>query len=293
MKFMLKGAALLLIASALGSCSGGDGGDIYTCVVEGTSVQVPAMTGGRIIGLYAETGEAVAAGQVLALIDTIDLSFQRAQLEAAVDEIGVQEEIALTARGRASSELEYLRLNHERLSNLLEGSAVTRQAVDDAGNRLRNAEAALATAGQQVRTVQAKKRQIEAQLALVDKQIADALVTAVTAGIVTNKYYEPGEAVPRMSPVYEIIDTREVWGKIYVGEEKLPSIKAGDEVRINIDGMAAPMAGRIEWISPKAEFTPKQVLTPESRTSLVYAVKIAIANPDGTLKHGMPVEVRL
>ena len=293
MNFLRKGAALLLIASALGSCSGGDGEGVYTCVVEGTSVQVPAMTGGRIVGLFAETGETVAEGQVLALIDTIDLAFQRAQLEAAVDEIGVQEEIALTARGRASSELGYLKKNHERLSNLLEGSAVTRQAVDDAGNRLSNAEAALATAGQQVRTVQAKKRQVEAQLALVNRQIGDALITAVTAGIVTNKYYEPGEAVPRMSPVYEIIDTREVWGKIYVGEEKLPSIKAGDEVRINVDGMKSPMAGRIEWLSPQAEFPPKQVLTPESRTSLVYAVRIAIANPDGTLKHGMPVEARL
>ena len=292
MKFMLKGGALLLIASAFGSCSGGNGGDVYTCVVEGTSVQVPAMTGGRIIGLYAETGETVAAGQVLALIDTIDLSLQRAQLEAAVDEIGVQEEIALTARGRASSELEYLRRNHERLSNLLEGSAVTRQAVDDAGNRLRNAEAALATAVQQARTVQAKKRQAEAQLALVSRQIGDALITAVTAGIVTSKYYEPGEAVPRMSPVYEIIDTREV-GKDLRRRGEAAFDKGGDEVRINIHGMAAPMSGRIEWISPKAEFTPKQVLTPESRTSLVYAVKIAIANQGGTLKHGMPVEVKL
>ncbi len=293
MRFLKGGAAFLLIAAAFGSCSGGDGEGIYTSIVEGTSVQVPALTGGKILGLYADTGEAVEAGQVLALIDTTDLSFQRMQLEAAADEIGVQEEIALTARGRASSELEYVRQNHERLSNLLEGSAVTRQAVDDAENRLRNAEAAFTTARQQVRTTQAKRRQLSAQLASVNKQMSDAVITAPAGGIVTNKYYEPGEAVPRMSPVFEVIDTREVWGKIYVGEEKLPSIKVGGDVRINVDGMAGPMTGRISWISPKAEFTPKQVMTPESRTSLVYAVKITIANPDGTLKHGMPVEVEL
>ena len=271
---------------------GGDGGESTRASWRTGPFAGARDDGGQIIGLYAETGETVG-GQVLALIDTIDLAFQRAQLRGGGGRDRGQEEIALTSRGRASSELEYLKRNHERLSNLLEGSAVTRQAVDDAGNRLRNAEAALATAGQQAGTVQAKKRQAEAQLALVNKQIGVASHRRDCGHRDEQMFPSRGRPIPRMSPVYEIIDTEEVWGKIYVGEEKLPSIKAGTEVRINIDGMAAPMAGRIEWISPKAEFTPKQVLTPESRTSLVYAVKIAIANPDGTLEHGMPVEVKL
>ena len=60
---------------------------------------------------------------------------------------------------------------------------------------------------------------------------------------------------------------------------------------MQVDGLGQSLVGKIAWISPRAEFTPKSILTPETRTSLVYAVKIDVPNPDGVLKHGMPVEV--
>ena len=84
-----------------------------------------------------------------------------------------------------------------------------------------------------------------------------------------------------------------VWTKVYVSELLLPKINTGDEVEIFIDGIDDTKTGEVSWISPKAEFTPKNILTDETRTSLVYAVKVIIDNPDKILKHGMPVKVVL
>ncbi len=293
MRFDRATALVLMLAAVFGSCSNNEGNDVFTGVIEGTMVQVPALTGGKIVSLYADTGDRVDEGQALAQIDTTDLVYQRMQLEATSTEVDVQEEIAATALERAKADLDYVRQRYERVSSLLDGGAVTEQAVDDARIALRNAESAYETASQQVRTVQAKSRSLSAQLSSVEKRIRDASVTAPIGGTVTGKYYEAGEAVPQMRPLFEILETEEVWVKIYVGDERLPSLKVGQTARVGANGMERALSGKVAWISPEAEFTPKQILTPEVRTSLVYAVKVIIDNPDGVLKHGMPVEVRL
>ncbi len=112
-------------------------------------------------------------------------------------------------------------------------------------------------------------------------------------GVITNKYYEPGEAVPPLAPIAEVISLEQVWVKIYLSETMLPQIKTGQEVKVKIDGSNQTLVGTISWINSKAEFTPKTILTPETRTSLVYAAKVLIPNKDYILKHGMPVEIHL
>ncbi len=293
MRFDRATALLLVIAAAFLSCSNDEGNDVFTGVIEGTTVQVPALTGGKIVALYADTGDRVASGQILAQVDTTDLVYRRMQLEAASTEVDVRKEIAATALERAKADLGYVRQRYERVSSLLDGGAVTEQAVDDARIALRNAESAYETASQQVRTVQAKSQGLSAQLSSVEKRIRDASVAAPIGGTVTGKYYEAGEAVPQMRPVFEILETEEVWVKIYVGDERLPSLKIGQAARVYANGLERALPGKVAWISPEAEFTPKQILTPEVRTSLVYAVKVIIDNDEGILKHGMPVEVRL
>lgn len=293
MRFNRIPVLLLALSFMFVSCSKEEDGNVFTGVIEGTMVQVPALTGGRIVALYADTGDRVDTGQMLAQVDTTDLVYQRMQLEAASMEVAVREEIAATALERTKADLDYVRQRYERVSSLLEGGAVTEQAVDDARIALRNAESGRETASQQVRTARAKSRSLSAQIASVEKRIRDASITAPIGGTVTGKYYEAGEAVPQMRPVFEILETEQVWVKIYVGEERLPSLRVGQTVRITAGGLDRTLPGAIAWISPEAEFTPKQILTPEVRTSLVYAVKVTIENKDGILKHGMPVEARL
>jgi HlyD family secretion protein len=73
----------------------------------------------------------------------------------------------------------------------------------------------------------------------------------------------------------------------------LPHIKTGQEVEVHPDGTSDHLPGTISWINSKAEFTPKTILTEETRTSLVYSVKVRIKNDERILKQGMPVTVQL
>jgi len=265
----------------------------YTGVLEGKSVQVPALTGGKIVELLVDTGEEVAAGARLAIIDTTELVLQHKQLSAALEELEVQREIAKTSLKRSKADLEYVQQREERTKMLYDNQAMPKQNLDDLRNEMQRAESAYEASRQQVRSIEARAKQLEAQVGTVEKKISDAVITAPLEGLVSTLYYEVGEAVPPLQPVLELIHVSEVEVKIYISEKELPNVKHGQEVKIRVDGMNEELRGRVSWVSPKAEFTPKTILTPETRTSLVYAVKVTVPNPKRVLKHGMPVEVIL
>jgi HlyD family secretion protein len=289
---MLCIAAILLQLLILG-CGNNSKSSTYTGVLEGKSVQVPALTGGRVVKLLVDTGEEVKEGAVLAVIDTTELVLQRTQLSATLEELAVQKEIAETNLKRSKADLEYVQQREGRMKMLYENQAVPKQNLDDLRNEMQRAQSAYEAARQQVRSLESRKKQVEAQVGTVEKKISDAVITAPVEGLVSTLYYEVGEAVPPMQPVLELIHVSELEIKIYIPEEELPNVKHGQEVKIRVDGVKEELPGRVSWVSPKAEFTPKTILTPETRTSLVYAVKVTIPNPKRTLKHGMPAEVIL
>jgi len=284
---------LFLITIFIISCSDDASERRYTGILEGTSIQVPALTPGLIIDIPVNTGEYVERNHLLAVIDSTDLTFQREQLLAARDEIFIQMKIAQTNVSRATKDYAYLKTTHERIANLYKSESVTKQQLDDVTNNLQNAQTAVANAKQSLSSLAANQKQIEAQIKSVNKKIADARIIAPANGIITTIYYEEGEAVPQLAPIMEIIDIYELELKIYISETQLASVKYGQDVSVSVDGLDETMDGKIIWISPKAEFTPKTIMTPNTRTSLVYAVKISITNENGVLKHGMPVVVEM
>ena len=288
-----KIASVGLALTLLLGCRGGEHGNTYTGILEGRTVQVPALTGGKILKLYVDTGDAVKAGDTLAVTDTTDLVLQRRQLQSGLKEIAVREDLARTNLDRARSDLAYAKQRLQRVQSLFDHQAVSRQKLDDVQNAVNRAQSAYKAAQQQWQTVAAKRQQLEAQLALLTKKIHDGVILSPLSGVVSNRYYEAGEAVPPLHPVVEVTHVARLDVKIYVPEELLPRVKVGQSATVFVDGLDRTLTGRVVWISPKAEFSPKTILTPETRTSLVYAVKVTVENPDGVLKHGMPVEVRL
>jgi HlyD family secretion protein len=285
-------AAISLQLLILG-CGNNSKSSTYTGVLEGKSVQVPALTGGKVVKLLVDTGEEVKEGAVLAVIDTTELVLQRTQLGATLEELAVQKEIAETSLKRSKADLEYVQQREGRMKMLYENQAMPKQNLDDLRNEMQRAQSAYEAARQQVRSLESRKKQIEAQAGMVEKRISDAVIIAPVEGLVSTLYYEVGEAVPPMQPVLELIHVSELEVKIYIPEKELPNVKHGQEVKIRVDGVKEELPGRVSWVSPKAEFTPKTILTPETRTSLVYAVKVTIPNPKRVLKHGMPAEVIL
>jgi len=294
---MKKWAAILLglivVCGGVSGCGRDGKASVYTGVLEGKSVDVPAMTGGKVVSLLVDTGEEVAAGDTLALIDTSELSLQREQLTAGLEELAVQREIAETNLAQRKKDLDYVREREGRVQDLFEKQATPQQSLDDLRNEAERARSAYEAAGQQVRSLDARRKQMEAQVGTVDKKLRDAVIISPGDAMVSTIYYEMDEAVAPVQPVLELIRVNELEIKIYVSEEMLPRVRPGEEATIRVDGLDRKFPGRVSWISPKSEFTPKNILTPETRTSLVYAVKVAVPNPDRVLKHGMPVEVVL
>ena len=212
---------------------------------------------------------------------------------AAGEEISIQMETARINLSRAETDYAYLKTTHDRVANLFKSESVTKQKLDDVTNTLQKSQTALSEAKQSLRRIAAEQKRVGAQIKSVNKKINDARIISPGSGIITNIYYEEGEAVPQFSPIMEIIDLKDIEVKIYISEELLSKVKYNQEVTVSVDGLDEQMKGHVIWVSPKAEFTPKTILTPDTRTSLVYAIKISVPNEDGILKHGMPVVITL
>ncbi len=283
----------IIIFIFLTACSKKAEIDVYTGVLEGKSIRVSALSPGKIVDFRVERGEEVQTGDTLAIVDSTELFFQKEQFEAGLKELQVQSEIAVTSLQQAILDLNYISEKYQRVKKLTTDQSMPQQALDDLKIQLDRGQAAKKTSEQKIKSLRAKHEQLSARIKSVQKKIEDCFILAPAEGIIANKFFERGEAVPLMAPVVEIIHIKSLDLRIYIAENLLPKIVFGQKVIIRVDGLEKNLTGTISWISPKAEFTPKTILTPETRSSLVYAVNIRIKNPDGVLKHGMPVEVLL
>jgi HlyD family secretion protein len=288
----LRRLVVTLILIILAGC-GQNNPETFTAsgIVEGTAVKVAAQTGGYILKVNFDQGEDVEQGDVIAVVDTEKLAYQLEQIQAALDQVEIQHQINLNTLEKTRSEYQHIETKYKRFQDLYQQNSASKQTLDDLKTAYAGAKTQLENAQQNLRLVESKQKGLEAQRKLVLRQIKDATVTAPLSGTVTTKYFEAGETVPTGAAVVEIIDLAKMWTKVYVSELMLPKIKVGQEAKVRIDGTDQTLTGYVSWISPKAEFTPKNILTKESRTSLVYAVKVNVENPDKLLKHGMPVEV--
>lgn len=264
-----------------------------SAIIEGTAIKVSAQTGGYLMQMNFDEGQEVQIGQTIAVVDTEKLSYQLEQIRANLDELNVQQRLATTSLRRAQDDHDYAKTKYERYLDLFQKNAASQQMLDDLKIAYDRAKTALESARQSLQTIASREKSLDAQAKLLRRQINDALVKAPIGGTITTRYYDAGETIPPSAPVVEIIDLSKMWAKVYVSETYLSKIKIGQPAQVKIDGASQTLAGAVAWISAKAEFTPKNILTQESRTALVYAVKINVDNPDGILKHGMPVSIIL
>lgn len=283
-------AAFGLLALLLG-CQGQPGPATYTGVLEGRSTRVPALLGGRLLAVRVEEGTNVNPGDTLALVDTLELAIQARQVGAARQELEAQRQLAATALARANGDLAYAEEKAGRIGALAQDQALPRQNADDLQHQVALARSARQSAQQQLQVLDAREAQLQVQLELIRKKEADAVVLAPSTGMVASRYFEPGEAVMPGQAVVEVLQVRQLEVRIYLPEQQLPQVRQGQQVQLRVDGMNEALPGQVIWVSDRAEFTPKTILTPETRAALVYAVKVLVANPEGVLKQGMPVEV--
>lgn len=287
----LWGVAVLVLVSCRGSR---DDTWLGSGILEARQVTVGARSAGELVALLADEGDTVAANALLAVVDSTKLALQRTQLLAAQRELALNLANAARAAELAAEQCENARKQYERIRALAERGSLPQQQLDSAELAYTAAQSQLQTARNTVAALTERGKQLEAQLALVQSQISDATVRAPLAGVVIAKYAEQGELVAPGSPLLAIADLREMWLKVYLPEPDVGKVSLGAKVTVHVDALPGQeFPGTVTWISPKAEFTPKNVQTRAARAELVFAVKVTVPNPQGRLLVGMPAEVSL
>lgn len=220
---------------------------------------------GRLQKMNFEEGDLVKQGDVLAEVDSEPILNKLNQAKASLKQ--------------AEAVLENAQIVYKRKTGLCKTKTIAVQECDDATARRDEALANVAYATSVV---------AEAQTAY-----DDAILHAPTDGIILVRIQEPGSMLKAGLPVYTISLNDKMWVRAYIKETDLGKIKIGTPVKIYTDSTDKVYNGQVGFISPQAEFTPKNIETTSLRTDLVYRIRIIVEDPDDYLKQGMPVTIKV
>lgn len=311
--------ALLLLAASSAILSGcnrpAPQGLKVSGTVEATIAELSFKVGGRLQERLLDEGERVVVGQTVARLDEIELNQERdARLadlrsaESVVADLQAGSRREEIARGEAS----LLRMRADagraatdfgRADELFSRGVISRMEYDAALAQRDTSAAAVTEAEEQVKLLRAGPRPdalrqartrvdaARAALALSETRASQAVLNSPLSGLVLAKHAEPGEMVAAGAPILTVGKMDEVWIKAYIPETELGRVKVGQKARVTTDTWPGKQyEGKVTFISPQAEFTPKNVQTEKERVKLVYRIKVTLPNPQMELKPGMPAD---
>ena len=313
---------IVLIAVTVFFLSRSPGGESDVRILGGNvdirEVCISFRVGGRLESLSVDEGDLVKTGQILGQLDkepfenALDLAkAQLAEAKARLQlyESGYREQdieqAAAVLNGRLAV-LKNAQIEYERNANLRRNNAISQRDVDTALAARDKAQADVKEARQkymllkegyrveEIAQARAQVKEAQAQVSIAELQLTDTTLKSPSEGIVLTRAVEPGTLVEAGATVFCVSLVRPVWIRAYVAESDLGSAQPGRSVTFSTDSNPGhAYRGKIGFVSPTAEFTPKTVETQELRTSQVYRLRIVVENPDQFLRQGMPVTVRL
>jgi len=329
---ILIAAAGLAVAVALPGCRNrsANGPTRASGYIEATEVRLAPEVGGRVLELKVAEGDHVKVGDLIARLDTADTELAIRRAEADRDQAAAQlrllqagsraEDIRQAASQAqsadadvkaADAELQSATTDFDRFEALLKSNAGSRKQRDDAATRREVAAARVQAARdkaqaarenlarfragarpEEIAAARARVAAVDAQMATLRKAIADAELKSPVGGIVTSKLVDAGEVIAARTAVVVVTDLDHAWANVYVDEPIVPQLKLGQTLALVTDA-GQRLDGTITFISPKAEFTPRNVQTADERSKLVYRIKVTADNREGVLKPGMPVEAEI
>ncbi|RFM31388.1 HlyD family secretion protein [Chitinophaga silvisoli] len=290
---------LLLAAATITACNKKEAAYDASGTFEAVETIVSAEASGNIRSLELEEGQVLKAGQVVGYIDSIQLILKKKQLQAQISAVlsGRPDIAAQTAA--LQEQLRQAERERDRTENLLKADAATRKQLDDAVSQVaivkKQIAATQSSLGITTTNLKDQAAPLQAQIQQIDDQLDKCRLTNPVDGTVLTKYAEAGEVTSPGKAVYKIAALNTIILRAYLTGDQLPQVKTGQTVKVLVDDTRdayKTYTGTIEWISNKAEFTPKTIQTKDERANLVYAIKVRINN-DGYLKIGMYGEVKL
>ena len=323
-------AAVALFGLMLG-CTDDDDVKILHGNVDDRELQLAFVLAERVAKVVPEEGTTVKKGDLIAELETVRIDNEIAVAKAEVatreslvkaaqarkdksdhgeraEDISKQrDEAAALASKIVSAEKEML-----RKQELVKTRAVSKQEADDAeakykalvnehsaatnqlarllaGDRAEDRAAIAASLDE----AKANLLKAQAQLKVAEQKRIDCQLFAPGDGIIRERILEPGEFTAPMRPVIALALSNPKWVRCYLKETQLAKHKLNDKAKVKADGAKEPFEGWIGYISPTAEYTPKNIETDELRPTLVYETRIYVKDPEGLLKLGAPVVVEL
>jgi HlyD family secretion protein len=292
-KILFSSVFLLPFLFSLSVCSGGNEAGTYIGQLEAETVVVSAKASGDLLTLSVREGEQVQKSQSLGQIDTESLQIQRRQQVARIEELELRKESARLQIEQAEVQLKHNKDTLEKTEKLLSQGGATQQSRDDLATKVQVDQASLEILRSNYKLLLAQQEELQAGLELSDLAIRNASILSPADGVILNRFHREGELVSTGTPLFELADLTFMDLYIYLPLREIPKVKIGQEVQVIVSGVEDSYTGRVVWIASEGEFTPKTILTRETRDTLVYEVKIRVGNPSGELKIGMPVDVIL
>jgi HlyD family secretion protein len=320
-KILALAAVVLLVGGALALrhvFSTADSGLRVYGNVDIRDVNLAFRVAGRVQRVLVDEGDRVQPGQLLAQLDPTPVEREIAEGEANIAALAAR--LSLLRAGnrkedvaQAAAQVEERRaalFNAEAelaRENRLAGTGAStaehleqaQAARDQARARLSGGEQALAESQigfrrEEIAEAAANVERAKASVAQARLRLDDTRLLAPSGGVVLTRAVEPGAMVATSSTALSLSLVQPVWVRAYVKETDLAAAKPGTAVQVQADSLSGKsFRGQIGFLSPTAEFTPKNVETPDLRTDLVYRLRIVVDDPDGELRQGMPVTVDL
>jgi HlyD family secretion protein len=286
--------------------------------IEATNVVISSRTAGNIETINFIEGSKVKAGDTIIIIDHELLEIQLLQAIAGKNAVEAQLNLMLAGAreediNQAEQNLIQAKINYqtaerdkERMQSLYNSNSITKKQYEDALAKydLSNAQYKAAQENynkvkkifrpEEIEQARANLDKTNAGAELLKKKIRDSYVISPINGFIVKTFVECGESVTPMSSLFKVSNLDVVELVIYVSTEALAYVKLGQEAEVRIDAFKDKVyKGTVTYISPEAEFTPKNIQTKDERTKLVFAVKITISNNNYDLKPGMPADAKI
>lgn len=287
------------LALFVAACGSNDKEYDATGIFEATEVTVSAEVTGRLMVLNLTEGTAVKVGQQVGLIDTVQLQLKAKQMGASKEVLANQRPNVQAQIAALQQQINKALIEQRRTEALLKDGAATSKQLDDAQNAVAVLQKQLQG---QLSLLQNSTRSLNSQMSAADIQRYEVLnqlekchIKSPITGTVLEKYAEEGEFATIGRPLFKVADTRNMTLRAYITSTQLAKVRVGQRVKVFADygdDTRHTYEGTVTWISPKAEFTPKSILTNDERADQVYAVKVSVKN-NGYIKIGMYGEMKL
>jgi HlyD family secretion protein len=289
----------IIILLTLASCGKKSGNHDASGSFEATEVFVSSQVAGQVMALNVEEGQSLKANKEVGYVDTVQLYLKKKQLLASMKAVDSRSYNISLQIASLKQQIEKQQTELARFKNLLKSNAATQKQVDDIQSAIDVLQRQLAAQTESLqnnnKSLSEESLGIQAQLEQIDDMIRKSFISSPIDGIVLEKYVEAGEIVGQGKALFKIADLDRILLRAYITADQLDKLKLNQEVSVFADFGKKEMKqypGTIIWISDKAEFTPRTILTKDERANLVYAMKVAVKN-DGFLKIGMYGELSI